>query len=121
MKKIVKIYKGANLAMIEHAKSLFYDKERNSSFYFNFEYEEHYVKLVQQFINIIPDINDKPLQPQKYEWFKRQCKMPDETINLDTINVHTLHFGGLKWSAFYSCADFHNEMVFVIWHFSYQH
>ena len=116
--KVVRIANSAESAMEEHIRSLFYDRDLKSSFYFNREYTDHYGKLVEKFENSIPHLLDEPLQEDKYAWFLRQCSIA-ENQDLSMINVHSLRFGGLTWSAFYLITQEELYRKYTIIHFSY--
>ena len=119
MSKVVKVSIAATQSMCEHVASLFYDRDRKSSFFFNMEYQNHYGDLIELFVKSIPHVNDKPLSKKNYEWFLRQCKIPD-IQNLHQIDVHEIFYGGLRWYAFYSAVRSENQQYYVIWHFSYK-
>ena len=116
--KLVKVSEAAVQTMCEHATSLFYDKQRKSSFYFNWEYKTHFEELIDIFASSIPDMNDMQLSEKKFDWFRRQCKV-QEIDNLHLINVHSISYGGLWWHAFYTNVKDGHETYYVIWHFSY--
>jgi len=116
--KVVKIAVEAGKSMRECAQSLFYDRDRNSSFYFNKEYENHYGDLMDLFVEKIPDITDEALKDYKYSWFLRQCLIINKS-HLDTVNVSRILFGGLVWYAFYITIRHNFVTEYIIIHFSY--